>query len=143
MKRRFKYLALQEAKRNGAFGDYLTMPATDKTRTAIIGKRLAFLRAEAQLSQQDVCEIIGVAKTSYSGYELGQHEPTCEIICRLAELYKIETDFILGLGCVDPDSEEIMEHYLKCKGYEDLEMTSLAESMALIAVKQAEIEKEE
>lgn len=143
MKKRFKYLALQEARRNGAFGHYLTMPVTDKTRTAIIGGRLAFLRTEAELSQQDVCEIIGVAKTTYSGYELGQHEPTCETICRLAELYKIDTDFILGKGFVDPNSEEVMEHYLQCKGYEDLEMKSLAESMALIAAEQAEAEKEE
>ena len=90
MKKRFKYLAFREAKNTGAFGLYLTMPVTDKTRTLIIGDRLGYLRETAGLSQQDVCEIIGVAKTTYSGYELGQHEPTCETICRLAELYQIE-----------------------------------------------------
>ena len=37
MKKRFKYLALREAKNTGAFGHYLTMPVTDKTRTLIIG----------------------------------------------------------------------------------------------------------
>lgn len=132
MKKRFKYLALQEARQSGAFGHYLVMPVSDKTRTEIIGKRLAFLRAEAQLSQQDVCEIIGVAKTTYSGYELGQHAPTCETICRLAELYKIDTGFILGAGFNDPNSEEIMEHYLRCKGYDDLDMRSIAESMSVI-----------
>ena len=68
MKKRFKYLALREAKNTGAFGHYLTMPVTDKTRTLIIGERLGYLRETAGLSQQDVCEIIGVAKTTYSGY---------------------------------------------------------------------------
>ena len=133
MKKRFKYLALQEAKNSGAFGHYLTTPVTDRTRTAIIGERLAYLRAEAGLSQQDVCEIIGVAKTTYSGYELGQHEPTCETICRLAELYRIETDFILGKGFVDPYSDGITDHYLQCKGYEDVDMESIAKAMGAIS----------
>ena len=69
MKKRFKYLALREAKNTGAFGHYLTMPVTDKTRTLIIGERLGYLRETAGLSQQDVCEIIGVAKTTYSGWD--------------------------------------------------------------------------
>ena len=34
MKKRFKYLALREAKNTGAFGHYLTMPVTDKTKNA-------------------------------------------------------------------------------------------------------------
>ena len=54
MKKRFKYLALREAKNTGAFGHYLTMPVTDKTRTLIIGERLGYLRETAGLSQQDV-----------------------------------------------------------------------------------------
>ena len=47
MKKRFKYLALREAKNTGAFGHYLTMPVTDKTRTLIIGERLGYLRETA------------------------------------------------------------------------------------------------
>ena len=46
MKKRFKYLALREAKNTGAFGHYLTMPVTDKTRTLIIGERLGDLKSK-------------------------------------------------------------------------------------------------
>ena len=143
MKKRFKYLALREAKNTGAFGHYLTMPVTDKTRTLIIGERLGYLRETAGLSQQDVCEIIGVAKTTYSGYELGQHEPTCETICRLAELYQIETDFIIGKGFVDPYSDDITEHYFQCKGFNDLGMENITKTMNAIASEADKVEKSE
>lgn len=132
MKKRFKYLAIRHVREEGAFGEYLQSPVNDKTRTAIIGERLSFLRAEAGLSQRDVCEIIGVAPTTYSGYELGQHEPTCETICRLAELYHISTDFIIGLGAksVDPDRE--MADYIQHKAVQDFKMENVKQSMAKV-----------
>ena len=115
----------------------------DSPRTLIIGERLGYLRETAGLSQQDVCEIIGVAKTTYSGYELGQHEPTCETICRLAELYQIETDFIIGKGFVDPYSDDITEHYFQCKGFNDLGMENITKTMNAIAAEADKVEKSE
>ena len=114
MKKRFKYLALREAKNTGAFGHYLTMPVTDKTRTLIIGERLGYLRETAGLSQQDVCEIIGVAKTTYS-----------------------------GKGFVDPYSDDITEHYFQCKGFNDLGMQNITKTMNAIAAEADKVEKSE
>lgn len=140
MRKRFKYIAMQQVKREGAFGYYLTNPVSDKTRTLIISERISFLRQQAKLSQRDVCEIIGLAVTTYSGYEQGKHEPSLETICRLASLYSISADFILGVGFHDPYSDDITEHYLQCKDYNDLDMENLQESMVEVAIEQQQIE---
>lgn len=140
MKRRFRYLAIKFAREDGAFGRYLSMPISDRTRTAIIGERLSYLRQEAGLSQRDLCEIIGIAVTTYSGYEQGKHEPSAETICRLSELYHISADFILGVGFNDPYDERIDNHYIMCKGTDDLHMERLQESMAQVASEQHELE---
>ena len=138
MKKRFRYLAIQDAKREGSFGHYLASPVTDRTRTLIISERLSFLRQQAELSQRDVCEIIGIAVTTYSGYEQGKHEPSAEIVCRLASLYKVSADFILGVGFHDPYSEEIMEHFAYSTN--DIDMAHLRESMDDVAVEEHEYE---
>ena len=143
MKKRFKYLAIRHMREEGAFGEYLREPVDDKTRTAIIGERLAFLRAEAELSQRDVCEIIGVATTTYSGYELGQHEPTCETICRLAELYDIDAEFILGTGAKAVNDETLMEQYVICKGAYDMNLESVRKSMEKVRIEAEELEAKE
>lgn len=138
MKKRFRYIAIQNAKREGSFGHYLTTPVTDRTRTLIISERLSFLRQQAELSQRDVCEIIGVAVTTYSGYEQGKHEPSAETVCRLASLYKVSADFILGVDFFDPYSDEIMDHFIHCT--DDFDMKHLKESMVDVAIEENEYE---
>ena len=138
MKKRFRYLAIQNAKREGSFGHYLVSPVTDRTRTLIISERLSFLRQQAELSQRDVCEIIGVAVTTYSGYEQGKHEPSAETVCRLASLYKVSADFILGVGFYDPYSDEMMEHFIYST--DDIDMKHLKESMIDVAIEENEYE---
>lgn len=133
MKKRYKYAKLERARMNGDFGEYLKQGISDKQRTAIIGKRIEFLRAQARMSQQDVSEIIGIAKSTYSGYELGQHEPSAETICRLAELFRVTTDFIIGKGCMTEElDEEAMIDYMSGKRDEDFEMDELQTTMARI-----------
>lgn len=139
MKKRFKYIAISEAKRKGVFGQYLSMPISDKTRTLLISERLSFLRQEAELSQKDLCDIIGIAVTTYSGYEQGKHEPSAETICRLAELYGISANFILGVGCNDPYSEEIGNEYVQYHDH-DLTMKKIKEAMFLVEQEEQELD---
>ena len=133
MKKRYKYARLESARMEGYFGEYLKEGISDKQRTAIIGKRIEFLRDTAGMSQRDVSEIIGIAKSTYSGYELGQHEPSAETICRLAELFKVTTDFIIGKGYMTTDLDEnaIMD-YISKKLDNDYNMDSLQSTMEQI-----------
>lgn len=133
MKKRYKYAKLERARMNGEFGEYLKQGISDKQRTAIIGKRIEFLRAQARMSQQDVSEIIGIAKSTYSGYELGQHEPSAETICRLAELFLVTTDFIIGKGYMTEELDnEALVDYMSKKLDEDFDMDELQTTMARI-----------
>lgn len=94
---------------------------------------------QAKLSQRDLCEIIGIAVTTYSGYEQGKHEPSLETICRLADLYGISSDFILGVGFQDAYSDDIVRHYVDCKDGRDLDMESIRESMIHVAIEEQEL----
>ena len=133
MKKRYKYAKLERARMNGEFGEYLKQGISDKQRTAIIGQRIEFLRAQARMSQQDVSEIIGIAKSTYSGYELGQHEPSAETICRLAELFLVTTDFIIGKGYMTEELDnEALVDYMSEKRDQDFEMDELQTTMARI-----------
>ena len=133
MKKRYKYAKLERARMNGEFGEYLKQGISDKQRTAIIGKRIEFLRAQARMSQQDVSEIIGIPKSTYSGYELGQHEPSAETICRLAELFLVTTDFIIGKGYMTEELDnEALVDYMSEKRDQDFEMDELQTTMARI-----------
>ena len=133
MKKRYKYAKLERARMNGEFGEYLKQGISDKQRAAIVGKRIEFLRAQARMLQQDLSEIIGIAKSTYSGYELGQHEPSAETICRLAELFLVTTDFIIGKGYMTEELDnEALVDYMSEKRDQDFEMDELQTTMARI-----------
>ena len=87
---------LEMATITGAFGEYLTNPLDAKERMKVVARNMALCRKEAGLSQKDVCTVIGCAPQTYSGYEKGKHEPTLETLVRLAHLYDVDLDFLIG-----------------------------------------------
>ena len=54
-------------------------------------------RLNAGLSQKEVAEQLGVAKSSYSLYESGKREPDVERIKKLAQILGVSSDALLGL----------------------------------------------
>ncbi len=63
-----------------------------------IGQRLVDLRKQYQLTQQQVAERIWVNKASISAYELGTRQPSYEVLIKLARLYGVSTDYLLGVA---------------------------------------------
>ena len=61
-----------------------------------IGKRLAKLRQQSNLSQTAVAERMGVSSALISAYEKGERNPSIEKIVLLADIYHTTTDYILG-----------------------------------------------
>ena len=57
--------------------------------------RLRDLREDAELSQTELAEKLGIAQTTYSGYERGFRVMSLETLCRIAEFYHTSTDYIL------------------------------------------------
>ncbi len=59
-------------------------------------ERLKTLRKEIKMSQSDIGEILGIMQTVYSRYERGAGTIPVEHLLKLADLYNVSTDYILG-----------------------------------------------
>lgn len=58
--------------------------------------RLRELRANKHLRQEQVAKMIGVTKSTISAYENDLRQPSFEILLKLANLYCVSTDYLLG-----------------------------------------------
>lgn len=58
--------------------------------------RLKQLRLNKNLRQEQVANLIGVNKSAISTYENNTRQPSFEILVRLATLYRVCTDYLLG-----------------------------------------------
>ncbi|MDM5453413.1 helix-turn-helix domain-containing protein [Peribacillus simplex] len=83
----------------------------------MILNRLTALRKGKRWSLQYTADRLGIAKSTYAGYESGHRRPSLETINLLAGLYETSTDYILGRvdypvfqsGNVSTESNQIME----------------------------------
>lgn len=55
------------------------------------------LREDADLTQQQVADILHCSQQVYANYELGQRDIPTSILIALAKLHNTSTDYILGL----------------------------------------------
>lgn len=58
--------------------------------------RLKELRQSKKLRQEQVAQLIGVNKSAISSYENDLRQPSFDILVRLANLYRVSTDYLLG-----------------------------------------------
>lgn len=61
-------------------------------------KRLRDLREDADLNQTQVAKMLNMSQTGYSKYETGENDIPTIILIKLAEFYKTNVDYILGLS---------------------------------------------
>ena len=62
-----------------------------------LGSKLKTLRTNAHLTQLQVAQRIGVSKAMISSYELSTRYPSYEILIKLASLFRVSADHLLGL----------------------------------------------
>ena len=62
-----------------------------------IGTKLKELRLNKNLTQRQVAELVGISKAMISSYELNTREPSLTILMKLASLYRVSVDSLLGL----------------------------------------------
>jgi transcriptional regulator with XRE-family HTH domain len=67
-----------------------------KERNKMILNRLTTLRKEKKWSLQYTADQLGIAKSTYAGYESGYRRPSLEAINLIADLFETSTDYILG-----------------------------------------------
>lgn len=61
------------------------------------GNTLKKLRLQEGLTQQELANQLGVTKSVVSYYELQERYPSPEILAKLARVFHVTTDYLLGL----------------------------------------------
>ena len=63
----------------------------------MFGDRLRELRKNCKMTQETLGEKLGVSKNAISYWESGDTQPSIEIIVKLADIFKVSTDYLLGI----------------------------------------------
>jgi transcriptional regulator with XRE-family HTH domain len=61
------------------------------------GERLKQLRIEKKLTMEQAAKIVGVAKSTYAGYETEFRQPSLDKLSLFANYYGVSVDYLLGL----------------------------------------------
>ena len=61
------------------------------------GKMLKYLRGERGINQEVLAKILNVSGATISRWEAGLVEPDFQTLIFLADMFKVTTDYILGL----------------------------------------------
>ncbi len=60
-------------------------------------KRLKELRIQANYTQQQLAEMLGVRQQSYARYETDAGEPDLDTIVKLCAIFDVSSDYLLGI----------------------------------------------
>lgn len=63
----------------------------------MLGQRIGELRISLGWSQVELSKRLGVAKQTVSNWENENIQPSIEMLVRLAKLFNVTTDYLLGL----------------------------------------------
>lgn len=69
----------------------------DNWEDTMLGQRISELRASHGWSQVELAKRLGVAKQTVSNWENENIQPSIEMLVRLAKLFNVTTDYMLGL----------------------------------------------
>lgn len=61
-------------------------------------KRIRDLREDNDKTQQQIAEVLNMHRSVYRRYENGERETPAWVIVKLAEYYRVSTDYLLGLS---------------------------------------------
>ncbi|HBI59720.1 MAG TPA: XRE family transcriptional regulator [Lachnospiraceae bacterium] len=62
-----------------------------------MGEKLKSLRIEKKLTQKQVADRIGLAISAISSYESGTRYPSYDVLVKLAHIFHVSTDYLLGM----------------------------------------------
>lgn len=77
--------------------------ATNET----FAERLTTLREIEGKKRQEVADSLGITRASLEYYEKGKRKPDIEVLAKLANYYKVSTDYLLGLSNVPTTDKDV------------------------------------
>jgi transcriptional regulator with XRE-family HTH domain len=72
------------------------MASNDKPFFVELGKRIAQLRREHDMTQQQLAEVLGIAQQTLAHYEVARLRVPASMLPTLAETFKVQVDVLLG-----------------------------------------------
>lgn len=60
-------------------------------------KRIRDLREDSDQTQKTIADVLNMHRSVYRRYESGERETPAWVIVKLADYYKVSTDYLLGL----------------------------------------------
>ena len=63
--------------------------------------RIRDLREDADMTQKELSEKLGMSQTGYSKYETGENDIPTAILIKLREIYGVSIDYILGVTIIN------------------------------------------
>ena len=77
-----------------------------------MGDKLKTLRTENKLTQKQLSDRVGEAISAISSYESGTRYPSYDVLVKLAYIFHVSTDYLLGIcskRCIDVSGLEEQE----------------------------------
>lgn len=63
----------------------------------MIADRIKYLREMKKMSQTELAKRLSITRSSVNAWEMGISVPSTQYIVELAEIFKISTDYLLGV----------------------------------------------
>lgn len=83
-----------------------------------LDKRLQISRINSNLSRKQVAELINVSESLIGLYENGSRQPSLSSLVKLASIYKVSTDYLLGC-------ESTTKNQISVSGLNDKQINAL------------------
>lgn len=64
----------------------------------MIGTRIKMLRESNNMTQSELSKKLGLSRASVNAWEMGISVPSTKCVVELAGLFKVSTDFLLGVS---------------------------------------------
>lgn len=73
----------------------------------MLGARIALLRRQRGMSQKELAARLGVSPSAVGMYEQGRREPDCAGLLKLAEIFGVSVDLLLGGAAAPGDARAV------------------------------------
>lgn len=101
----------------------------------MFGDRLKEVRIESDLSQEEFGKKLGVLKSTVSNWENNRATPTYDMLCKIADIFKVSIDHLLGNEIDGLEEIEQIKRLLKQSGLmvgDDLTMEELEKALKIV-----------
>lgn len=75
----------------------------------MLGDRLRKIRKEHGLTQQNIADVLGVDRTTYTVYEGGSITPSPATLVKLSQIYNVTVGYLIGVEENHPELRKIRE----------------------------------